>query len=127
MAAGTIAAVADRLFHDVMENLLDLELADRLQVGAAAARFGEDATRVVRQLADRLGAAGIDTDDVWTLGHRRMAARCDSLPDGIVGSRQTAGGFVPAGRCVETLVQLIRTTSTRHLRLPSVRRDVSTR
>jgi len=110
-----------------MENFFYLELADRLQVGAAATHFGENATRVVRKLADRLGTAGIDTDYVWTLGHRRMTARCDSLPDGIVRSRQTAGGFVPAGRYVETLVQLISTTSTRHLRLPSVEGDVSTR
>ena len=57
-------AVADGLLHHLMEDLLDLELADRLQVGAAAARFREDLAVLVRELADRLGAAGVDAENV---------------------------------------------------------------
>ena len=38
---GPDVAVADRFLHHVVEDLLDLELADRLQVRAAAARFAD--------------------------------------------------------------------------------------
>ena len=47
-----------------MEDLLDLELADRLQVGAAAARLGEERAVRVGEQADRLRAAGVDAEDV---------------------------------------------------------------
>ena len=57
-------AVADGLLHDVMEDLLHFELADGLEVGAAAARFGEDVAFLVRQLTDGLGAAGVDAENV---------------------------------------------------------------
>ena len=46
------------------EARLDDERVERLQVRAATTHFGENATRSVRQLADRLGTAGIDTDYV---------------------------------------------------------------
>ena len=60
----TNVEVADGLFHDVMEDLLDLELADRLEIGAASPCFSEDFAVVVRELAHRLGAARVDTENV---------------------------------------------------------------
>ena len=61
---GPDLAIADCRLHDVVENLLHLELADRLQVGAAAARFGEDDAAFVRQQAHGLGTAGVDAEHV---------------------------------------------------------------
>ena len=56
--------LAERVLHHLIQDLLDLELAHRLQIGAAAARLGNDPPVAVSQLADRLGAAGIDADHV---------------------------------------------------------------
>ena len=56
--------IADRLLHDVVEDLLDLELARRLQVGAAAAGLGQDVAVLVGQLTDGLGASGVDAEYV---------------------------------------------------------------
>ena len=53
-----------RLLHHVMEDLLDLELADGLQVGAAAPRLREHFAVLVGQLAHGLGAACVDAEDV---------------------------------------------------------------
>ena len=64
MAAGRDVVVADRLLHHFVEDLLDFELAERLEVGAAAARFGEDLAASVGQLADGLGAARVDSENV---------------------------------------------------------------
>ena len=64
IAAGTIAAIADRLVHHVVQHLLDLQLAGRLQVGAAGARLGDERAVLVRELTDRLRAARIDAEDV---------------------------------------------------------------
>ncbi len=62
-----------------MENLFHFELTEGLQVGAAAARFREDVAFLVRQLADGLGAAGVDAKDVDHIvvrGARGAGARC---------------------------------------------------
>ena len=55
---------ADGLLHHVVEDLLDFELADRLEVRAAAARFGDHRAVLVGEEADGLGAAGVDSEDV---------------------------------------------------------------
>ena len=55
----TDVAVADGLLHDAMEHLLDLELADRLEVRPRTACFGDQDAVVVGELAHRLGAAGV--------------------------------------------------------------------
>ena len=57
-------ALAERRVHHRVEHLLDLELAGRLQVRAAAARLGDDAAVLVREQADGLGPAGIDAQHV---------------------------------------------------------------
>ena len=62
-------AIAEGLLHHAIEDLLDFELAQRLEVGAAATRFGQDPAVGVGQLTDRLGAAGVDADDMCRLGH----------------------------------------------------------
>ena len=61
-----------------MEDLLHFELADGLEVGAAAARFREDVAFLVRQLTDSLGAAGVDAENVNHIVVRgaQCAARC---------------------------------------------------
>ena len=64
IAAGTTSRSPIASSITSMENLLDLELTDRLEVGAGGPRFGDDGAVLVRQLADRLGAAGIDTENV---------------------------------------------------------------
>src|SRR5262249_58315852 len=40
--AGNRVAIRERLFHHLVQDLLDLQLADGLEVRAAAARFRED-------------------------------------------------------------------------------------
>ena len=47
-----------------MEDLLDLELAVRLKVGAAAAAFADDAAIAVGEVTDRLRASGIDAEHI---------------------------------------------------------------
>jgi hypothetical protein len=44
-----------------VEDLFHFELARGLQVGPAPPRFGEDLGPLVRELAYRLGSAGVDT------------------------------------------------------------------
>lgn len=61
-------AVTERLLDDLVQDLLDFELAVRLQVRAATAPFPHDAAVRIGEIGDRLGAAGIDSEDVH-LGH----------------------------------------------------------
>jgi hypothetical protein len=56
--------IADGVVHDLMEHLFDLELADGLQVGATAARFGQHLAVLVGELADCLGSTGVDAENV---------------------------------------------------------------
>ena len=56
--------IAERLFHHRVQDLLELEFARRLQVGAAAARLGDDAPALVRKQTDRLRSASVDAQDV---------------------------------------------------------------
>ena len=69
---------ADRLLHHVVEHLLDFELADRLQVGAAAARLGDHRAVLVGQEADGLGAARVNSEYVEHVAVRSplSAPRC---------------------------------------------------
>ena len=64
IAAGHDRALAERFLHHLVEDLLDLELADRLEIGAAAPGLGDHLAAAVGQLADGLGAAGVDADDM---------------------------------------------------------------
>ena len=57
--------VADRLRHDRVKDLLDLQLAHRLQVGAFAAGARQDLAVLVCEQADGLRPACIDADDVF--------------------------------------------------------------
>ena len=57
-------AIADDAVHHRVQDLLDLELPRRLQVGAAGARLVEDAAFEVGEQAHRLGAACVETDHV---------------------------------------------------------------
>ena len=59
-----IARFADRRFDDRVEHLLDLELAVRLQVGAAAATFADDAAIAIGEVTDGLRASGIDAEHI---------------------------------------------------------------
>src|SRR5262249_11545001 len=52
--AGNRGAIRERLFHHLVQDLLDLQLADGLEVRAAAARFREDLAAPVREQADGL-------------------------------------------------------------------------
>jgi hypothetical protein len=47
-----------------MEDLLDVQLAGRLQVGARPPRFGEDLAVFIGEEAYGLGAAGVDAEYV---------------------------------------------------------------
>ena len=58
------AALADRLLHDVVQDLLDLQLAGRLQVGAARRALGDERAVFVRELAHRLRAARVDAENM---------------------------------------------------------------
>jgi hypothetical protein len=50
--------------QDLVEHLLDLELAVGLEVRSDAPSLGDDGTRLVRQQPDGLGPAGVDPDHV---------------------------------------------------------------
>jgi hypothetical protein len=60
---GDRAALGQGL-HDVVEDLLDLELAVGLEVRAASPLLRQDLARLVREQADRLGSARVDPDHV---------------------------------------------------------------
>jgi hypothetical protein len=47
-----------------MQDLLDLELAVRAQVGPAAPRARDDPPRLLREQRARLRASGVDPEDV---------------------------------------------------------------
>ena len=64
IAAGNDAPVADRLRHDRVQDLLDLQLAHRLQVGAFAAGARQDLAVFVREQAHGLRAPRVDADDM---------------------------------------------------------------
>ena len=55
-------AVADRRLHHLMEHLLDVELAGRVEVRAAAASFRENGSAIVSEQTHGLGAARIDAE-----------------------------------------------------------------
>ncbi len=63
-----------------------MQLARRLEVGAARARFGEKRAAVVRKLADGLGAARVDAEnvnhasEVKARGHTPHAATAGRSP-----------------------------------------------
>ncbi len=61
---GRDVAAARDLFDHVVEDFLDLELAFGLEVGAAGAAVGDDATVAVGEERHRLRAAGIDAENV---------------------------------------------------------------
>ena len=67
MTAGWMALEPSASVHDLWRTFSTSQLADRLQVGAAAARLCEDEPVFVGELADRLRAARVDAEDV---GHR---------------------------------------------------------
>ncbi len=56
--------VPDGLFHHLVQNLLDLQLTDRLEVGACGPSFRDDVALPVRQLADGLGSACIYSENM---------------------------------------------------------------
>jgi hypothetical protein len=53
-----------RLVHDCVENLLELQFADRLQVGAGPFGGRQHATVLVTEDTDGLRAADVDAEDV---------------------------------------------------------------
>ena len=57
-------AIADRRFHHVMQNLLDLELARGVKIRAAAAAFREDVAVLVGEQTHRLRSARIDAENM---------------------------------------------------------------
>jgi hypothetical protein len=57
-------SVAAGLLDQAMQDLLDLQLAMRLQVGAAAAALADDGAARVGEIAHRLRASGIDAEHV---------------------------------------------------------------
>src|SRR4029079_14974287 len=68
--AGDRVAIRQRLLHHFVEDLFHFQIADRLEVGAAAARLREDLSPPVRELADGLRAPGVDAEDVHPLCHQ---------------------------------------------------------
>ncbi len=58
------AAFADCLVHHVVQHLLDGELSDRLQIGAAGTRGRDHRPLRIREQAHGLGATGIESEDV---------------------------------------------------------------
>ena len=54
--------LAERLLDHRVKDLLDFEFAVSMEIRAAAASLAEDSAVAVRQVADRLGAAGIDAE-----------------------------------------------------------------
>ena len=65
----------ERPFHHLVQHLLDLELALRLQVRAGATSRGQDRARGISEQADGLRAAGVDAEHVKRL--IRRARRSD--------------------------------------------------
>jgi len=57
-------ALADRLFHQRVQNFLDLEFARRLQVCPGAARLRHDMSVLVRKQTDGLRSPGVDAQHV---------------------------------------------------------------
>ena len=72
-------ATADRLGHDVVDDLLDVQLACGLKIGAARARLRDEGAVFVRELAHGLRAARIDAENMQH-GHdgrvTTSAAKC---------------------------------------------------
>ena len=72
--------IADRFLHDLVEHLLDFELTGGLQVGAPAARLGQNITPIVGELTHSLRAARVDTEHVHqsrvpVIAHQKRIAR----------------------------------------------------
>src|SRR5262249_40002028 len=57
-------AIADRAFHDVVQDLLDRQLAGGVQIRAGTARFRQDRAAIVREEAHRFRASRVDAEDV---------------------------------------------------------------
>ena len=62
-------AIADGGVHDVVQHLLDLQLAGGLQVRARASRLRHNVAIEIGEQAHRLGAAGVDSQHVKCLCH----------------------------------------------------------
>ncbi len=58
------AAVADRLGHHVVQDLLDVQLTGGLKIGASGARFGDETAVLVRQVTHGLRATRVDAQHV---------------------------------------------------------------
>ena len=54
----------NRFLHDRMEDLLELELSDRLKVRAGAGRGGHDPPVIVAEQAGGLGPPDVDAENV---------------------------------------------------------------
>jgi hypothetical protein len=61
---GTHIAIANCGIHHMMQHFLDLELAGRLEIRAAAARFPDHIALPVGKQADGLGAARVYSEHV---------------------------------------------------------------
>src|SRR5205823_14347015 len=61
---GPLPRVAERRLHDLVQDLFDLELPCGLQVGSGATLLGDDDPQFVGEQAHRLGAAGVDTENM---------------------------------------------------------------
>ena len=85
-----IVEIADRLLHHLVEDLLDLELADGLQVRAAAARLRQHLAALVGELTDRLGPARVDAQYV-NHSSRHTKGRQVHLPAFCVTGRMCLG------------------------------------
>ena len=70
-------AVANRGIHHVMQDFLDLELAGRLQVGAAAARFADDPSLLIGEQAHRFCPACVYAEHVHA---PKIVVQSASLP-----------------------------------------------
>src|SRR4029079_10079423 len=70
-------AIAEGLFHHVVEDLLHFELAGGLEVGTAAPRLVEDGAGVVGKMADGLRAAGVNPKNERHVPHVKTAGKVD--------------------------------------------------
>jgi hypothetical protein len=67
-SGGDDHAIADRLLHHLVQDLLDFELADRLQVRAAAPCLGQDGAVFSGEKTDRLRSACVQAQHVQHCG-----------------------------------------------------------